>query len=314
MFKHLCRATVLASVLTSVALASASAPPSFLMSSLFGGDADYLMLAQFAADHSGNIARYLNYGRTRLGQEKVVGMADFNDDNVLDLFLTAKDNLGSTRWQIRIMSDLGTTSNGRRNYAPSKTVWLSPINGTSPDAFNVSLGTITNAVNHPVIYLKNGVTGEVRGEEIVPQGGGYSIGTEVSFTPQSLSWVDTISVFPDPANGFSPTFIMKSQSGTGIGIFRTRNNTYASVLDNTNAPVQFGTATHLIASLDVNGDGDEDVIVAPDNRARRAWLLDGNGNRTVNQTILGARPFQIDWKVVAWAGGSGHAPLPRRED
>jgi hypothetical protein len=156
---------VLAAISTAVA-SNAASVPSFLLSSHDGTAYETLILAQFPSNGSVNVSTYLNYGRVA-SASKVVGLADFNADDVLDVVIAAKDPATNTyKWQVWLMADNGTAAHGRQNYSPTKKLWIDPINNTLPDAFSVSLGTLTNGSGKKVFYIKNPATGDIRGEEI----------------------------------------------------------------------------------------------------------------------------------------------------
>ena len=296
---------VLAAISTAV-VSNAASVPSFLLSSHDGSGYETLILAQFPANGSVNIGSYLNYGRVA-STAKVVGLADFNDDDVLDLVVAAKDPATNTfKWQIWLMADFGTAAHGRQNFSPTKKLWVDPINGTAPDAYSVSLGTLTNGTGKKVFYVKNPTTGDIRGEEITSTGTSASVSGESIYSVENSEWTNAVSVFADPASPSLPAFTLVYKTGTIAGIYHSFNSTYQILLNADNTSVNFGTTTTPTASLDINGDGNEDILAVPQGRARRAWLLNSSLNRSDNLTILGARPFQVDWNVVAWAGGTNH--------
>jgi hypothetical protein len=296
----------LAIVATTVSVAHATTSPSFLLSSDDGTAYESLILAQFPTSGSTNVASYLNYGRYA-STDKVVALADFNDDGVLDVVLAAKEMSTNTyKWQLWLMADHGTASNGRQNYSPSKKISLTPLNGTAPDAYSASLGTIVNGAGNRVFYVKNPQTGDIRGEEVTVVGATASITGESIYSVETSEWTKTVSVFSDPGHDGLPAFLLTYKTNTIAGIYHSYNSSYQILLNSDSTSVNFAPTTHPAASLDINGDGNEDILVAPDGRARRAWILNPALNRTANLTILGARPFQIAWNVVAWGGGLNH--------
>jgi hypothetical protein len=296
---------VLAAISTAVA-SNAASVPSFLLSSHDGTAYETLILAQFPSNGSVNVSTYLNYGRVA-SASKVVGLADFNADDVLDLVIAAKVPATNTfKWQVWLMADNGTAAHGRQNYSPTKKLWIDPINNTLPDAFSVSLGTLTNGSGKKVFYIKNPTTGDIRGEEITLTSTSASVSGESIYTVENTEWTKAVSVFSDPLSPSLPAFTLVYKTGTIAGVYHSFNSTYQILLNNNNTSVNFGTTTSPAASLDINGDGNEDILAVPQGRARRAWLLDAAISRSANLTVLGARPFQIEWNVVAWAGGTKH--------
>jgi len=301
------RTLAMASSLAFAGLTTASTLPSFLMSSKDGTAYESLILEQFPANATTNVGTYLNYGRYASATSKVVGLVDFNNDDVLDVVYAAKDPVSLVwKWKITEMADFGTASHGRQNYSPIKTVWLPSLNATAPDAFGIALGALKNSAGNFVVYVKNPTTGSIRAEEISQTAGVYSLVSELTFTTVTTEYTDTVAGIADPTTPTIPAFLMMYKTNTIAGIYRPVADTYSILLDADNSSVNFGTTTSPVAVIDINGNGTEDILVAPAGRARRAWLLNAAGQRTANQTVLGARPYQIGWDVVAWGGGTKH--------